>query len=1403
MIGVATRAISITLTIAAAQAPVIGTAQPGEPRTSPTFVHESWTVRDGLPVNSVNAVLQGRDGYIWVATFDGLARFDGVRFTVFNSATSPGLPSNRIVSLKETRDGSLWLRTEDNQLVRFDRGRFTAFGRERGVTSGVTTVFEDTTGTLWIGSEGGLGVIRGDRFVRVAPEVIDGPVRAITQRADGSIWAGLAGRGLFRIVRDSASLVAGQPAVLARGDIRALEEDLTGSLWVGLNRDGIWRFDDHPEWVVHTGEVLRLKTLPRSGEVWAAMPDMVYRLDSGRVTGRQRRVGSHYHTDVLVPDDAGAMLYTSGPELYRDGRLIHTLPVDSIIRADIPSSITGIVLDHEGSIWLGTWGAGLHRLKPAAFHVIGAAEGLSSDNVYSAYQDAPGAIWVGTLNGGTNRIDNGRVSRVPDAVVRSRTALSFLQDRAGRFWIGGDSGITVCSAPGIQCARAPFAPVQAVRARAIHEDTTGALWFGTEGGLFRLEGGRWEQLRPPGVEWRDVVRAFAGTPDGALWMATTGAGLLRYKNGRFRPVTSADGLPFDRVRSLHADRDGWLWVGTEGRGLARLDSREWEEGSKGGRIVSVRAPDGLFDEVIHAILADDADRLWMSSNRGIFWVARRELLEFAAGRRTSVTSTAYTERDGLRNREGNGGSQPAAMRSRDGRMWFATQGGVAVVDPGQIQQNRVPPNVVVEQVIAGGATLAAGAGQVTLGTAQRDLEIRYTALSFLAPANVRFRYRLEPYDNAWVDAGNRRTAFYTKVPPGRYTFRVRASNNDGVWNEQGASLELRLAPKVWETPAFRIAAVLTAALLVAAAVVWRVRLLRLRTEELGRLVDDRTRELSAHKRQLEVQTERLEELDRAKTRFFANVSHELRTPLTLTIGPLEDLRAELQDRARVDPPRQLEMALRNSRRMLRLVNQLLDVAKLEAGQMKLHARHQDLVVFARGVAAAFTPVAEQKRIEFRVTSEPSEVMVWFDADAMEKVLANLLSNAFKFTPAGGRIVLDVTTAEASVLLRVTDTGPGIAPEHLRHVFERFYQVDESSTRAQPGTGIGLALAKELAELHGGSIGVESAAGATFTVTLPLGRAHLRDDQIVAVTDELAVPRIPSNGAPRGGATIEGGDEGAAIDTVAGVAAEQATDVTTLLVVDDSADMRAYVRAHFASRYRVVEAADGAEGIERAKAVVPDVVISDVMMPGVDGNALCRRLKGDPETDFIPIILLTARASTEDRVAGFIGGADDYLAKPFEMRELEARVENLIASRRRLRERFAGERTEAPPPPPHPPAAHPGLSRDDLAFVDRLHATIAGHFAEPEFGVAELARQLFLDRSHLFRRTRELLGETPSDLIRRVRLERAAKLLVEGAGTVAEVAYGVGFQSVSHFSQAFREVYGVSPSGYRGSVSARS
>jgi len=1401
VLAVVIESLGLAVGVAAAQA-TQSRGEPGAPSPEP-FVHESWTVEDGLPVNSINALLQSRDGYLWIGTFDGLVRFDGVHFTVFNSANSEGLPSNRIIEVREVRDGTLWLRTEQFQLIRFRAGVFTHFGADRGLPQGTTALFEDRGGTLWVGTDSGLGVIRGDRFVPIAANMIRGRVQTIIQRADGSLWAGTAPSGLFRIDGDTAIPVA-EPGELASRDVTALYEDAGRTLWVGTTT-GVFRYDNGLRRVTpDTLDVMSFRASPRGTGLWILARLSVFRLDAGVPVRVENRVDPPGNPELLFPDADGLMLSTTGPELHREGRRIYSLATDTAVMRAGPMTITAAAFDHEGSLWLGTRAGGLHRLKPALFRVYSEAEGLSDRNVYAVYADRSDRIWIGGLNGGTNRLEGGRITHMGTAAGHPPTVTSFLQDSTGQLWVGGGNGygIRVCAPSGDRCAPPRSDPIRGSRVSAIHEEPNGALWFGTDAGVFRLDAGRWTRFTKTDSAPTSPVRVFRRTVDGALWMGTNGSGLARYRDGEFTRLTHTDGLPSDLVRSLYADADGWLWVGTEGRGLVRLDPREWADGRR-GRIVSYRAKDGLFDEVIHQILEDDMGRLWMSTNRGIFWVDRRELNEFADGRTARIHSTGYTERDGLRNREANGGSQPAGAKSRDGRLWFPTQDGVAVVDPSRIQGNRIAPNVTIEQVIAGGAALRPGSERLELGSAQRDLEIHYTALSFLAPANMRFRYRLEPYDATWVDAGNRRTAFYTKVPPGRYTFRVRASNNDGVWNERGTAVELRIAPHVWETGAFQLLVLLTVGLLLAGGVGWRVRGLRVRTRELGRLVDERTSELREHKQQLEAQTEQLKELDRAKSRFFANVSHEFRTPLTLTIGPLEDLRARL-GRTASESPRELEMALRNSRRLLRLVNQILDVAKLEAGQMKLRARRQDLVTFARGVASAFAQIAEQKRIAFAVTASPAAIPVWFDPDALEKVLGNLLSNAFKFTPVAGRIALEIEaepTAEETGIarLRVSDTGPGIPVDQLAHVFERFHQVDESSTRAQLGTGIGLALAKELVELHGGSIAAENSegearTGSAFTVTLPLGNAHLRDDQIVVAADGSAVTE---SGTLPVEMAVGGGREGDAPE------AERSVDLTTLLVVDDSADLRAYVRAHFEPRYRVVEAADGAEGVEQARTIVPDLVISDVMMPRMDGSALCRALKDNPETDFIPIVLLTARASTDDRVAGFVGGADDYLAKPFEMRELEARVENLIASRRRLRERFvrepfAGERPAAASTP-----QQSALSSSDQVFVDRLYATIAAQMAEPEFGVAELARQLYVDRSHLFRRTRELIGESPSDLIRRLRLDRAAQLLVDGAGSVAEVAYAVGFQSVSHFSQCFREVHGASPSGYRDRVIARS
>jgi signal transduction histidine kinase/DNA-binding response OmpR family regulator len=599
---------------------------------------------------------------------------------------------------------------------------------------------------------------------------------------------------------------------------------------------------------------------------------------------------------------------------------------------------------------------------------------------------------------------------------------------------------------------------------------------------------------------------------------------------------------------------------------------------------------------------------------------------------------------------------------------------------------------------------------------------------------------------------------------------------------------MSVTPRFIETLTFKLVLLLAIVLVAWAALRYRLARLRSIAAELQMRVDERTSQLREREAlladqnaKLEIQAGQLQELDKAKTRFFANVSHELRTPLTLTIGPLEEVRSQLAESAGNSIVSRIDASLRNARRLYRMVNQILDVSRLEGGATTLHAQRGDITEFVRGISSAFTGVADRKRIAFSV-NVAAPVDAWFDTDALEKILANLLSNAFKFTPDGGVITVETVERAGQVKVLVSDSGPGIPAEHLPHIFDRFYQVDETNTRAQPGTGIGLSLAKELAELHGGTIEVQSApgGGATFTLTLPLGRSHLSHDQIDS------------------GPQVSEGGNGVVAGELATLPQESTTanappiekdDVTTIMVVDDNADLRTYVRSRFESRYRIVEASDGADAIRLARQMIPDLIISDVMMPGTDGHAVVAALRENPETDFIPIILLTAQAAQDERIAGLLRGADDYIVKPFDMRELEARVENLIASRRRLRERFSGTNVDIK-------AIDDAAAAADRAFVERLKAAVEAGLSDPEFGVGELAKAVFQDRSHLFRRTKELLGETPSDLLRRVRLERASLLLLESEGSVAEVAYACGFNSVAHFCRVFRGAYDATPSEYR-------
>ena len=694
------------------------------------------------------------------------------------------------------------------------------------------------------------------------------------------------------------------------------------------------------------------------------------------------------------------------------------------------------------------------------------------------------------------------------------------------------------------------------------------------------------------------------------------------------------------------------------------------------------------------------------------------------------------------------------------------------------------------------------AERVRLAPAQRDVAFRFAALHYANPARNHHRYRLDGFDDAWHVPAGEPVATYTNLDPGRYTFRVQAANADGVWNEEGLALAVVVEPFFYETGWFPALCVLAGIALLAAAYRLRLRRLRRDRQVLEALVAERTRALRIEKRKTEEQAERLLENDHLKTRFFTNVSHEFRTPLTLTIGPLEDLRTEEAGPLPAPAREKVDLALRNSRRLLHLTNQLLDVAKLEAGEVRLRAREQDLAAFLRDLARAFVPLAERRRMRFELDLPKAPLLVYFDAEKLEHVFSNLLANAFKFTAEGGavRVEAERNGSTQPATIRVRDNGAGIPADALPHLFERFYRVSETDGVLQAGTGIGLSLARDLVELHGGRVAAESALGfgSTFTVALPLGRAHLRDDQIAApdaepVARRRVLPVLASGDGEAAGAALLVEDDPPPSD-----------DRTAVLVVDDNADIRAYVRGHLERRYRVLEAADGAEALQTARAALPDLIVSDVMMPELDGFALVRALRADRQTDFIPVILLTAKATPDDRIGGLEDGADDYLTKPFDVRELQARVDNLIASRLRLRERFLHAppqaawvpgRTSAPPSAAAP--GPDGVSVSDAVFLERVHDAVEARLADEDFTVEDLAEAVSQSRSNLHRRMRLLTDQPPSAFIRRVRLERAAALLSEREGTVSEVAYAVGFKSVSHFSQSFRKAYGVSPSAYAG------
>jgi hypothetical protein len=739
-------------------------------------VHRQWTARDGLPVDGLTDLLQTRDGYLWIATWDGLVRFDGMRFVTFHMGNTDALPSNRVTRLVELPDGRLLVRTAvPTAVVEHRAGRFARL-------------------------EGALASVSGPR-----------------------------------------------------------------------------------------------DTSRRGAEGWSV----------------------------------------AGTSVRRDGR--------EVLRTT--SRILRHLVDREGNLWLATLSSGLHRLRRAQVGMVELPGDAQQRRAQSVWEDRAGGVSIATTAGGVYRLADGRLTRVADT-----HSLAWLGgDAMGRVWIAAD----VIAGVGAPLDAATRAALAAERRRDFHgmfEDRRGARWLpAVSGGISRLADGRWAHFGEAEGIPRRVIRALHETRDGALWLLTYGNGLVRVHDGRFERLGAADGLASDFPRGFHEDADGIVWIGSFGNGLTRLD-RAGGRSLAAARLRVIRTRDGLPDDVVHQILEDDAGRLWIGSNRGIFTVRRADLNALAAGRLGRVHAVRYDEEQGMRSREVNGGGFPAGARTRDGRLWFPTQDGVAVIDPRLVQRDTIL-GVAIESVTAGDSVLPS-AGEIRLASARRDVEIGYTAPTFVRAEHLRFRYRLDGWHEDWVEAGTRRTASFTNLPPGRYAFRVAATHGDGRWTELAAPLAVVVEPRVHETTAFRAALAAALLLAVVAGTSWRARAAAARARELERLVRARTAELAREKELTARQAESLVALDRAKDRFFANISHEFRTPLTLILGPLADL---ADGRHGALPPGargQLGMMQRHAQRLLRLINQVLDLTRLESGALPLAPAPHDLTAAARAVTGA-------------------------------------------------------------------------------------------------------------------------------------------------------------------------------------------------------------------------------------------------------------------------------------------------------------------------------------------------------------------------------------------------------------------------------------------------------------------
>lgn len=1340
---------------------------------------EVISTAQGLSQGLINDMLQDREGFIWSATKGGLNRFDGYTFKTFttNPQDSTSISSNSISNLLEDSKGRLWIGTYDGGVNVYNKksGRFLRIMQKPGNTS----------------------TLSSNRIESAMVELPDGRILLYPQGGKLSVIS----------LPDAGSPVISTLKVPENRTVLGIGKDDKGFVWVGFTDDRIYVFNpttgsfgllyDGQRFaglIEKTGKFLSIKFSQALGP----MVFPVVRAELIDSTGQLNAdiIGNEKNGALKLGNRFPLKMGASGCNQYdftgiKAGDNMNDVFARNIRTSVKDQNIKCLLLDRSGVLWVGTMGHGIYKfqIRNSRFNPI-----LPNMSIQRLTVWRNNMIYVQGWRDAKLMSSEGKeqINPVKPLIIDAPAYTNVVKAKNGDYWLywGGLRKLFRYTADSKRVAiyDEPVNPAITDQLQPLMEDHSNRIWIcGADGSLASVDPatGKLSKFninisQYTGTSALTQTNAFYEDSEGVFWLGTEhGFARLKFEEGATSPQVTwyknipgnSQSLSYNYVSWFMDDPadPGYLWVSTKGGGLNRMRKST-------GTFVHYTTRQGLPNDVVYGVMADKAGNIWGSTNKGLFCI-----LKGRGGEQPVVR--VFSTSDGLQADEFN---TNALCKLANGDLVFGGVNGMNIFNPEKVLASNFTPNVFITGILIGNKMLTPGdetgvlketieaTKSITLTHLQDVVTFEFSSLDFTGPQQNKYRYQLVDIDKEWVESGTRRTATYLHLPAGSYIFKVQGSNSQGIWSDKTVELKINVLPPWWRSWWASVIYVLLVALAIRAYLNFNVKKARL--------------ESLLNFEQLEAK--RVKELDTVKTQLYTNITHEFRTPLTVILG----MARQVIDKPGEQFETRMDMIVRNGRSLLNLVNQMLDLSKLETGKMQLLLTHGDVIHFLRYLVESFHSLAESQQKQLHFLTDLDVLYIEYDQEKLKQIVSNLLSNAIKFTPQKGNIYISVTegsqtalTDHCSLIIKVKDTGIGIPEDQLAYVFDRFYQLDNSHTRKMEGTGIGLALTKELVRLMEGEIVVKSPPsgahkGSEFIVTLlfhkvsPVEEHALDSSKTHPVTSHVSESHFAMPPA-----TYQGDHANAPL----------------ILLVEDNADVVAYT-ASCLPEYRLAVGKDGREGFDIATELIPDLIVTDVMMPLVDGFELVNKLRRNENTSHIPVIMLTAKADIGSKLEGLQQGADAYLEKPFIEEELLVRIRKLLEMRKNLQQYYL-KRAGIPDlgaMEPTPRLDTMSGSPMEDSFVKRVREAVEQNLSDPSFTVEKLSRLIFMSHSQLHRKLDALTGCSPNRFIRMIRLERAKALLHDQDYSIASVAMECGYDDPGYFARVFKQEYQVTPQQWR-------